>query len=100
MCRRPQHFNMPKSIWTSLIDQSLAEPGGAKAARHYTQLKNDLVGALDNHPDPNVAGVWQAARRAWQEPTELLESQNLGRRLLTDTYRSRGCAVPDARMVS
>jgi hypothetical protein len=76
-------FQYAKEHLDGLIEKSLAAPGEAKAARRYTQLKNALVDAIDRHPDPNVAGVWQAARRAWQQPTELLEAQNLGRRLLT-----------------
>lgn len=77
-------FQYAKEHLDKLIEESLAAPGGAKAARRYTQLKNDLVNAIDRHPDPSVAGVWRAARQAWQEPTELLEAQNLGRRLLTN----------------
>jgi hypothetical protein len=76
-------FQYTKEHLDGLIEKSLATPGEAKAARRYTQLKNDLLSAIDNHPDAGVAGVWQAARRAWQRPTELLEAQNLGRRLLT-----------------
>jgi hypothetical protein len=76
-------FQYAKEHLDGLIERSLATPGEAKAARRYTKLKNDLLAAIDNHPNPQVAGVWQAARRAWQEPTELLEAQNLGRRLLT-----------------
>jgi len=77
-------FQYAKEHLDSLIEKSLAEPGGAKAARRYTLLKNDLVNAIDNHPDPNVAGVWQEARQAWQRPTELIEAQKLGRRMLTN----------------
>jgi hypothetical protein len=76
-------FQYAKEHLDGLIERSLATPGEAKAARRYTKLKNDLIAAIDRHPDPQVAGVWQAARRAWQQPTELLEAQNLGRRLLT-----------------
>jgi hypothetical protein len=76
-------FQYAKEHLDGLIEKSLASPGEAKAARRYTALKNDLIAAIDKHPDPQVAGVWQAARRAWQQPTELLEAQNLGRRLLT-----------------
>jgi len=80
-------FQYAKEHLDGLIERSLAEPGGAKSARRYTQLKNDLVRAIDNHPDPAVAGVWQAARRAWQEPTELLDAQRLGARLMTNIHR-------------
>src|SRR5262249_38611886 len=76
-------FQYAKEHLDGLIERSLATPGEAKAARRYTQLKNDLLAAIDEHPDPQVAGVWQAARREWQQPTELLEAQKTGKRLLT-----------------
>lgn len=68
----------------SLIERALAEPGGANEARRLTQLKNDLVRAIDNHPADDVRGVWQMARRLWQEPSELLDSFKIGQRLLTN----------------
>ena len=77
-------FQYAKEHLDKLIEESLAAPGGAKAALRYTKMKNDLIGAIDNHPDPDVAGVWQAARKEWQTPTELIEAQKIGRRLLTN----------------
>jgi hypothetical protein len=47
-------------------------------ARLYSKLKNDLVSAIDNHPDPNVAGIWQQARQAWADPTAIMTARNEG----------------------
>lgn len=47
-------------------------------ARLYQGLKSDLVNALDNHPDPNVAGVWKQARQAWSDPTSIMNAREAG----------------------
>lgn len=47
-------------------------------ARLYQGLKSDLLSAIDNHPDPNVSGVWQAARQAWSDPTAIMSAREAG----------------------
>lgn len=47
-------------------------------ARLYQGLKSDLLSAIDNHPDPNVSGVWQAARKAWSGPTAIMTARQEG----------------------
>lgn len=79
-----QAFQYAKEYIDGLIERTMAQPGGGSEARRYTLLKNQLVNALDNHPDPNVAGVWKAARQAYAEPSELLDAQKFGRKLLTN----------------
>lgn len=51
--------------------------------RIYTNLKNDLLSAINRHPDPEIASVWREARRAWAGPEEVKNAQRLGRKLLT-----------------
>lgn len=63
--------------------QSAIDASDANTARRITKLKNDLVKAIDEHPDPDIAGVWKTARRNWQGPSEFLDAQKLGKKLLT-----------------
>ena len=46
--------------------------GSPNEVRIYTGLKNRLVDAIDNRPDDRVAGVWQAARQSWANPTDIM----------------------------
>jgi len=77
-------FQYAKEFLDSKIEAALAAPGGANEARRFTQLKNDLVHAIDNHPDPNVAGIWQQARTTYARPTEILDAIRVGQRVLTE----------------
>jgi hypothetical protein len=43
-----------------------------------TKLRDKIVDAIDNHPDPAVAGVWQQARQAWGEPTRVMNAMREG----------------------
>lgn len=52
--------------------------------RIYTNLKNKLVGAIDNHPNPEVAGVWKEARDAYAGPAKIKNSYDLGKKILSD----------------
>ena len=52
--------------------------------RIYTKLKNKLVGAIDNHPNPEVAGVWKEARDAYAGPAKIKNSYDLGKKILSD----------------
>ena len=56
--------------------------GKRNAALQFTTLKNDLLTAIDNHPDPSVRGVWKEARENWATPTELMEARKLGQDIL------------------
>ena len=61
--------------------------GDADSVRMLTGLKSDLIGALDNHPDPNVAGVWQQARQAWADPTTIMNARDMGYEAFTKGQR-------------
>jgi hypothetical protein len=65
------------------IEAALARPGGQNEARRFTQLKNDLVNAIDNHPERGVAGLWKAARDTYAKPTQIIKAMKLGERVLT-----------------
>lgn len=81
-------FQYAKEFLDSRIEQALAAPGGANEARRFTQLKNDLIHAIDNHPDPNVAGIWQQARTTYARPTEILDAVRVGQRVLTQNIHA------------
>ncbi len=55
----------------------LGKPTGD--TRDLMSIKNALVDAIDNHPDPAVAGVWKRARAAWASPSEMKSALQLGR---------------------
>lgn len=52
--------------------------GDANSVRVYTKLKKRITDAIDNHPDPRVAGVWRQAREAWANPTGILNARKMG----------------------
>lgn len=76
-------FQYAKEYLDGRIEGLLSQPGEAKQALVYTRLRNSVVDALDNHPDPGNAGLWAQARQAWQVPSQQLEAFNVGQRLLT-----------------
>lgn len=82
----PASWQLVKEALDAEIENSFNARGEAtKRTRAYTQLKNDLVSAIDNHPDENVAGVWKAARDSWAGPAQLKSAHQLGKRLLTES---------------
>lgn len=77
-----QSFDYMKRALDNKIADALSREGGADDARLYGQLKNDLVSAIDNHPDPRVAGVWKAGRQAFAAPARIQDAIKLGQRVL------------------
>jgi hypothetical protein len=51
--------------------------------RIYTGLKSELLNAIDNHPNPQVAGVWKQARQAYAGPAQISEAERLGKKIFT-----------------
>ena len=66
------------------LDDDISGSKKAGARRRLVELKNDLVNAIDNHSDPQVAGVWKSARDVWAGPTGVLKAKDFGRKVLTD----------------
>ena len=54
-------------------------------ARIYGGLKDELLDAIEAHPDPNVAGAYAAARRAYAGPSREIEALDAGRRAYGDS---------------
>lgn len=72
--------------------------GEGDNVRIFTSLKNDLTNAIDNHPDPNVADVWKAARQAYAEPTAIQKAQEAGQKLFWRSTRADEDAAEFAGM--
>jgi hypothetical protein len=69
------------------LDAKISEAtlrGNDNAKRILTGMKSDLVNAIDNHPDPNVAGVWKQARQSWADPTSIMTAQDNGYKAFTN----------------
>ncbi len=81
-------FQYAKEFLDSKIEAALAAPGGANEARRFTQLKNDLIRSIDEHPNQNVAGVWQQARTTYARPSEILDAIRVGQRVLTQNIHA------------
>jgi hypothetical protein len=76
-------YQYAKEFLDDKIERALANPGGMNEARRLTQLKNGLVNAIDSHPDPDVAGLWKAARDTYARPEQVKNAAKLGERILT-----------------
>lgn len=61
--------------------------GDERTVYDLAQLKHELIEALDNHPDPNVATVWKKGREAFMAPERIEEAYDLGRQLLDPRTR-------------
>jgi len=61
--------------------------GDGRSVMRWTELSNKLTTAIDNHPDPKVAGVWKAARQAFQDPTRVDEAVDIGQRFFDPRTR-------------
>ena len=53
-------------------------------ARIFGNLKDDLLGAIENHPDPSIADAYGAARRAYAGPSREMDALNAGRASFAD----------------
>jgi hypothetical protein len=71
----------------ALDDQARAAGFGTNQARIATGISNRIKDAIDNHPDPNVAGVWQAARQAYAVPSAIQDAQTAGQSVFSRAAR-------------
>jgi len=79
-----QTWDLVKRSIDTLIDGSF-RPDGAPSnwTRVYTRLKNELVDAIDNHPDARIGDIWKQARAAYAGPEAIKKAMDLGQRVLT-----------------
>lgn len=78
-----ESWDLVKQALDSKIEQSFKDGRPTKWTRAYTELKSELVNAIDNHPDQRVAGVWKEARQAFAGPAQISEAEKLGRKFFT-----------------
>ncbi len=71
---------------------------GTNQARIAGNLRHQITDAIDNHPDPTVAGVWQQARQAWADPTTIMEAREAGQSAFTKGQRADEMAHAVAQM--
>lgn len=76
-------WDLVKQALDSKIESSFHEGKPTKFTRAYTELKHDLINAIDNHPDPEVAGVWKQARQTFATPAQINEAEKLGRKFFS-----------------
>ncbi len=51
--------------------------------RIFTKLKMDLLNTLDNHTNPQIAGVYKQARDAFITPSKITDAERLGKKILS-----------------
>jgi hypothetical protein len=88
MLRAPtaQSWDLIKRGLDAKIESSFGPLGQpTNYTRIYTQLKNELISAIDNHPEPGIGQMWRAARDTFAEPARIMSAQRFGRRLMSDT---------------
>ena len=67
---------------------SVAMRQGEKGkAGSFLQLKHELTNAIDNHSDPNVAGVWKDARDVWGHHKAIEDAYDQGWEVLTSNVK-------------
>ncbi len=63
-----------------------AQRAGSKDdARIFGTLKDELLGAIERHPDPAIADAYGAARRAYAGPSREMDALNAGRAAFGDS---------------
>lgn len=91
------------------LDQKIAESFNQYGkptdyTRIYTGLKADLLDAIDNHPNPQVAGVWKQARQAFATKAQITDAERLGKKLFTAdpdewVFMTSGMSAPELAAV-
>jgi hypothetical protein len=77
----PQAFQYAKEALDDQVEAAIR--GGEKnRARRLVGLRNDLVSAIDNHPQ--VGDLWRQARSTYAQPTEINKALEFGRTALTN----------------
>lgn len=77
-----ESWDLVKRSLDSKISSAL-KSGDRTSASALLDLKQDLVNAIDNHPNPEVAGVWAEARNAYAGPQRIKDAIDFGKKLLT-----------------
>lgn len=65
------------------ISQLIANQGHPEEIRRLVMLKKALTDAIDNHPDPRIAGLWKQGREKSGEYAKRIEAMKFGNRVMT-----------------
>jgi hypothetical protein len=80
-----QSWDLVKQALDHKISHSFndfGEPTGL--TRRLTQLKNDLVSSIDNHPNGDIGALWKQARDTFAGPAQIKAAEQMGKRILTE----------------
>lgn len=66
--------------------------GDNDEVRVLSGIRGDLIHAIDNHPNPDVAGVWQQARQVYAHHSSLMDQLELGQHTFSNNYRAEDLA--------
>ena len=75
-------------IKRAMDDKSRAAGFGTNQSRIFGNVSKSITEAIDNHPNPNVAGVWKQARQTFSDAKKVDEATQLGQELFTRPVRS------------
>jgi len=74
-------------IKRTMDDKARSAGFGTNESRIYGNISREITSAIDNHPDPNVAGIWQQARQAHADPKKVQEATEMGQNLFKSSQR-------------
>lgn len=74
-------------IKRAMDDKARSAGFGTNSSRIFGNVSRSITDAIDNHPDPNVAGVWQQARQAHADPKKVDEAMQLGQGIFSTGQR-------------
>lgn len=81
-----ESWNYVNQALNSKIENSLSPIGRPTSlTRILTGMKGELLNAIDNHPNPQVAGVWKQARDAYAGPEQIRVARQMGQKLLSES---------------
>ena len=82
-------WDLIKQALDSQIEESFNKFGEAtRRTRSLTQLKNDLVADIDNHPNTDIGTMWRMGRDAYAGPAQIKAAEALGARLLNESVKA------------
>ncbi len=80
----PEGLDYVKRALGDKVDRAQSA-GKRDDARIFAGLKDDLLGAIANHPDPAIADAYGAARQAYAGPSREMDALDAGRRAVGDS---------------
>lgn len=88
MAPTAQFYQAAKMSIDAKIAKALKDEDGP-LAMHLVGLKHELIGAINEHHNPDVAGKWKMALDTWAGPEAMKAAQDLGEKILTQHVKAR-----------